>query len=111
MNDQIDQPQKSLFEREGIQEVGEELLEAISGGVLDTPGRGARFERTNSAPGRLQGNPEGSLPNSPAPSSPTVDTPANHPLQDVRVHPNPPQVTFAPDYSHITVDGITRRFQ
>ena len=108
MNDQIDQPQQSLFERDGIQEVGEEQLEDISGGVLNTPGRGSRLERTNSAPGRLQGNPEASLPHSPAPSSPTIDRPGHDSLMTQRVHPNPPQVIIAPD--HITVDGITRRF-
>jgi hypothetical protein len=40
MNEQIDQAQQSLFERKGTQEVGEEQLEDIRGGVLDTPGRG-----------------------------------------------------------------------
>ena len=60
MNDPIDQPLLPLSEREDIQEVGEEQLEDISGGgipegVLNTPGRGV-LQRSDSAPGRLQGN-------------------------------------------------------
>lgn len=112
MNDQIDQPQKSfLKEREGIQEVGEEQLEDISGGLLDTPGRGV-LRRSDSAPGLLQGNQYPgevlTLPNSPTPSSPTVETAEHHPLMTQRLHPDPQQITLAPD--HVIIDGITRRF-
>jgi hypothetical protein len=58
---------------ENIQEIGEELLEYIIGGTLSegilTPVIRAVLRRTESAPGRLQGNKypgDITLPNSPA---------------------------------------------
>lgn len=61
-----------LSQREDLQEGGEELLEDVRGGVLPegvimTPGRGV-LQRSNSAPGRLQGHYYPTPHNSPSPS-------------------------------------------
>ncbi len=68
-NPEKTQTQMPLFEREDMQKIGEEQLGGVVGGVLRTPGRGV-LQRSNSAPGRLQGNTYPTPHNTPSPTPP-----------------------------------------